>query len=224
MKLAEQKWRTLVSTFTLGGQSYRVLRPASPKAHAPLYDGAGRGAAQLVVDKASAFEIACAWWLAARSPNSLIHLPLRQASGECGSWIEGQPSDLVLMHHSMQFPVKQWKELRGRATSWTPHTVRLPAQPFPDVTQSDHDRRWHDGFRDHLLWETAADTLFVIGSRPAFELASNQVRELAEDCPAHIARTPDAHCCAEIDIGRTLRYDRRNPPDRLHITYCETHR
>ena len=102
MKLAGQRWRTLVSTVALGGKSYRVLRPAFPKAHAPLYDGAGRGAAQIVVDKAAAFEIACAWWLAARSPNSLIHLPLRHATGECGSWSEGPPSDLVLMHHSMQ--------------------------------------------------------------------------------------------------------------------------
>lgn len=30
------------------------------------------------------------------------------------------------------------------------------------------------------------------------------MRELAEYGLAHIARTPDAHCCAEIDIGRTL--------------------
>lgn len=224
MKLGGQRWRTLVSTVTLGGESYRMLRPAFPKAHAPLYDGGGRGAVQMVVDKAAAFEIACAWWLAARSPNSLIHLPLRQATDKCGSWIEGRPSDLVLMHHSMQFPVRQWKVLRDRGTSWTPHTVRLPAQPFPTINRSDHDRRWHDRFHDHLLWETAADTLFVIGSRTAFELASNQVQELAEDCPAHMARTPDAHCCAEIDIGRTLRYDHRNPPTRLHITYCEDHR
>lgn len=224
MKLSEQRWRTLVSTVTLNGRSYRLLRPASPKAHAPLYDGAGRGVPAIVVDKAAAFEIACAWWLASRSPNSLIHLPLRQATDDCGSWVDGRPSDLVLLHHRLQFPAAQWKELRGRATSWTPHTVRLPARPFPDIGRSDHDHRWHDGFHDHLSWETAADTLFVIGSRPAFELASGQVRGLAEDCPAHIARTPDAHCCAEVDLGRTLRRDRRNGPARLHINYCETHR
>lgn len=224
MKLAGQRWRTLVSSVTLGGKSYRVLRPALPKAHAPLYDGGGRGAPEMLVDEAAALEIACAWWLAARSPNSLVYLPLRQATDECGSGNDGRASDLVLLHHSLRFSAARWKELRGRANSWTPHTVRLPAQPFPEITRSDHDRRWHNNFHDHLLWETAADTLFVIGSRPAFELASNQVRELAEDGPAYMARTPDAHCCAEIDIGRTLRYDHRNPPARLHITYCETHR
>jgi hypothetical protein len=224
VKVGGQSWRTVVSAVTLSGKSYRLLRPASPKAHTPLYDSAGRGAPEIVVNEAAAFELACAWWLATRSPNSLIHLPLRQASGKCGAGIEGRALDLVLLHHSLQFPVTQWKELRARATSWTPHTVRLPAQPFPEITQSDYDRRWHRGFHDHLLWETAADTLFVIGSRPAFELSSNQVRKLAEDGPAHIARNPDTHCCAEIEIGRTLRYQHRNPPTRLHVTYCETHR
>jgi hypothetical protein len=153
-----------------------------------------------------------------------MKLAEQKATRECGSWIEGQPSDLVLMHHAMQFPVRQWKELRGRATSWAPHAVRLPTQPFPEITRSDHERRWRNGFRDHLLWETAADTLFVVGSRSAVELASDAVRGLAEDCPAHIARTSDAHCCAEIDIGRAWRRDRRNPPSRLHIIYCEAHR
>ncbi|MEJ3742933.1 hypothetical protein WEI85_06560 [Actinomycetes bacterium KLBMP 9797] len=48
-----------------------------------------------------------------------------------------------------------------------------------------------------------------------------QVRALAEECPAHRARIPGTHCCAEIGMGRTRRYsDRRRPYAELHAEYA----
>ncbi|WP_139217986.1 hypothetical protein [Micromonospora phaseoli] len=46
---------------------------------------------------------------------------------------------------------------------------------------ADHQRAWHQEFRDHLRWDVAADTLVLTGSREAFDLEADQVRALAEE-------------------------------------------
>jgi hypothetical protein len=221
VKLDGTKWRTLVSSVRLRGKQYRVIRPARPISHATLYEG--MLGAQLSVDKAATIDLAAAWWLAARSQHTLVYLPLRSSSHTCGAEYGDFPLDLVLLHHSLGFPASRWKEVRARLTNAAPHTVRLPAQPFPKLTPDDYTPffRRHD-FQDHLRWDIAADTLFLTGSRRAFELASDEVRTLAEDSPALLAEDPTAHCHAEMIIGR-LRSDRRNPVSKLHIECCRDH-
>jgi hypothetical protein len=104
--------------------------------------------------------------------------------------------------------------------------VTLPPEPFRTISHHDYDRRSHQEFRDHLRWTVAADTLFLIGSRHAYELSGDQIRELAEDSPARLAAHPDRHYCAEIDLGRSkpAAPDRRNPYSLLHIERCNRHR
>lgn len=58
MRLDGREWRTLVSVVRLGGDSYRVIRPARPIAHASLHEG--RLGAQLSVDKAATVDLAFA--------------------------------------------------------------------------------------------------------------------------------------------------------------------
>ncbi len=72
--------------------------------------------------------------------------------------------------------------------------LRLPAV----FERADHERF----FRDHLKHAFAADTLSVIGSRPAFELAG------AEDGPAQL--DAGIHRRAEIGLGPGNPYRRRN--------------
>jgi hypothetical protein len=222
LRLADKAWQTVVSAVRLGRNEYRVIRPARPIRHAPLYES-GSGA-QLTVDKAATVDLAFAWWLAARSRRSLIYLPLRPGNVTCGEWAEGRRLDLVLLHHSLAFPVSRWKEVRAGLTAGKPHTVRLPAQAFPDMTDADYARRWgHNEFRDHLRWDIAAGALFLIGSRKAFELDAGEIRSLAEVGPALRARHPAAHHCAEIRIGRWRGIHDRRPPAELHIECCSDH-
>lgn len=207
----------------LGRDEYRVVRPARPVPHGLLYEH-GLGA-QLTVDKPTTVHLAMAWALAARSPHTIVFLPLRSArpdgDRECGERL----LDLALLHHSLAFPVSRWKQVRGRLGAGTPHSVTFPPGALPKLPAAERERRHHDDFRDDLRWNVAAETFFLIGSRRAFELAGEQIRGLAEECPAHLARSPDTHCCAEIETGR-----RRVPPDRrrpyayLHIEYCGRHR
>lgn len=223
MKLDRQVWRTLVSSVRLGKDTYRVIRPARPMAHAPLYES--RHGAQLTVDKTAAKELAIAWWLAARSPRSLVYLPLRSSEASCGEGYGGPKLDLVLLHHSLQFPVSQWKSVRARLKNSAPQTIKPPTNTFPTFEPQAH-REWsHQGYRDHLRWDITADTLFLVGSRHAYELEGGQLRELAEDCPAHLAESPGAHCCAEVNIGRMkLSYpDGRSPWADLHVECCDSH-
>ncbi|WP_410568659.1 hypothetical protein [Amycolatopsis sp. cmx-4-61] len=218
MQLKGREWRTLVSTARLDGRDHRVIRPARPIAHAALHER--RCGAQLSVDRAAAVDLACAWWLAARSPHSIVHLPLRASTPGCADESGGRSLDLVLLHHSLGFPVSRWKRLRARLSPPVPHKVTLPPRAFPAV---DHTPRRHREFRDHLRWRIAADTLFLTGSRPAYGFEGEAVRSLAEDSPAHLAEEPGAHCCAEIAIGPWSPYPRRNPMALLHVECCPRH-
>lgn len=225
MKLAGARWRTLHTDARVDGRTVRVVQPARVPKHAALYEG--YLGAQMLIDKPAAMDLAAAWWLAARSPRTAVWLPLRRSPTTCGDiWWERR-LDLVLMHHSLALPVSKWKQARTQTRNPRPHTVTLPGRPFPEFSVDAVYAMHHEGYRDHLRYAFAADTLFVIGSRHAFELQARAIRNLVEDCPAHMAKKPDAHCCAEIELGDTSRWSKkssRNPWSMLHIEYCDTHR
>ncbi|MFC7241899.1 hypothetical protein ACFQO7_05340 [Catellatospora aurea] len=217
-RLAEREWRVLVSTVGLGGRRYRVVRAARPPAFAGLREGPL--GAQLCVDKHSAAMFAMAWGLAARSPHTIVYLPLRaSAAADPCAW--ARPLDLVLVHHSLAFPPSRWKDVRARLGAGRPHTVTLPAGTWPGRPAADHRRTWYREYRDHLLWSVAADTMVLTGSREAYELRAEQVRRLAEDAPAYRAQEPDLHYCAEIAMGAWHRFPHsRNGHSELHVQYC----
>lgn len=185
----------------------------------------------MVVDKAAALDFVCAWWVATRSPRTLVWLPVRTSTCTCESR-RGRRLDLVLEHHSLGFPTSAWTQVRARArSSAAAHTVELPRSPFPTITPADHANAQHHARRRHrppgparattrdtLRFTTAAETLFIVGSRPAFTMASDALRHLVEDCPADMAARPGTHCCAEI--GSEDGYWGND----LHIMYCPVHR
>lgn len=219
MRLAGRRWRVSVSTARLDGVDYRILRPQRPAGHATLRES--RFGAQLSLGKAAAVDFAGAWWLAARSPHTLVHLPLRSSATSCGEEYGGRKLDLVLLHHTLGFRAANWKRVRVRRSPPAMHTVTLPPRPFRPFEREDYERFFHREFRDHLHWAVAADTLFVIGSRLAYELAGEEVRALAEEGPARLAEAPGTHCCAEIGLGPWNPYRARNPHALLHAQLCD---
>ncbi|WP_285587208.1 hypothetical protein [Herbidospora sp. NBRC 101105] len=219
MRLADQTWPTLISEVRLGRDTYRVIRPARPARHGMLFERTW--SAELNVDRATALTVAMAWGLAARSPNTLVYLPLRKAR-PAGSANEERLLDLVLLHHRLGFPASRWKQVRARLGAGRPHRVALP--PTAWRPPGDDGRQRHRGFRDHLHSDVAADTLFLTGSRRAFELEMEQLRGLVEECPAHRAEDPGAHCCAELGVGRFRYTDRRLSLAELHVQWCTRHR
>ncbi|MFG3342934.1 hypothetical protein [Glycomyces sp. NPDC048151] len=216
MRLDDREWKVRVGSVRLGAAAYRVIRPERPPAHGVLHHDFGM---QFSVDKQATVDLAIAWWLAARSRRSIVWLPLRTGDADCGSAPGSRRLDLVLLHHSLAFRVSEWKRVRARIAESHVQKVTFPAGGLPPYRSGPHDVRWHHGFRDHLDWRVAADTLFIVGSRPAFEREGWKLRELAEEAPARLAEAPDGHCCAEIAMGR---YRSRTYAE-LHVECCNRH-
>jgi hypothetical protein len=216
MKLEGERWRTLVSTVRLGRDEYRVVRPARPVTHAPLYDTAF--STEMIVDKTAALTLAMAWECAMRSPRTLVYLPLRDTDCECRGLGDGDEPllDLVLLHHSLGFPASRWKEVRARLGPGRPHTFQSRGfPPLDDLLTADFQplsRKYLDVLRHHI----AADTFFLTGSWKAFAMEGDQWRALVEDGPRQMHENPGEHCCAEITVERVW--------DWLHVTYCGEHR
>ncbi|MER6913521.1 hypothetical protein ABT354_17785 [Streptomyces sp. NPDC000594] len=217
--------RMRIHRVRLGADTYRVVRPDRPAAGAHLHE---REVAELYADGEAAHQLAVAWALAARSPRSLIHLPMRGNAAPPGLPLapgeSAEPLDLVLVHHRLGFPPSRWKAVRARLGAGVPHTVRLPPGDLPPTDAEPEPRLYDREFRDHLGFARAAGTVFVIGSATAFRRTGAAIRELTT-----AERTPGAdgpvHLCAELDAApHRLRRTRRGETTTLHIQYHDAWR
>lgn len=203
----------------LGPDEYQVLRTTGLR-RALCYDT--EHWLDLRVDRTAAAELAAAWLLAARSPHSLVHLPLRRRDERP----VGQPlpepyraRDLLLVHHSAQFPASRWKDVRGRLGQGRPHTVEFRRADFPSDTDRAVPGTHHSDFRDRLRLTTAADTLVLSGSALPFADAAADFLDLADTGPGRDRRMRrfDGHACAELHPTSGL-LDRTVPL--VHVGYC----
>jgi len=140
-----------------------VIRPAKPIAHAPLHEGCH--GVPLTVDKAAALTPAMAWELAARSPRTMVYLPLRHNDRRCIPRGDGDERllDLVLLHHSLGFPASRWKEVRAKLGAGRPRAVVGRGLPTRTGVRAEHHRElWRErGIRVaqlhqrhvHAMWE-----------------------------------------------------------------------
>ncbi|WP_329203732.1 hypothetical protein [Streptomyces sp. NBC_01435] len=220
------KQRVRIHRVRLGGSEVRVVRPAPVTARLALRDD--HHWLSMYADRDGAAQLAAMWALAARSARSLVHLPIRANPAPDGVVSDGEPVslDLVLVHHSLQFRTASWKQVRARLGSGEPHTAATPDHDFPDETAIDHQRREYRTYRDHLGFDIAGHTLFVVGSSTAFREHGTALRSLVDEAPSSAYHYPDAgHFCVELSPGPWTRArTRRNVPARLHIQYSDTWR
>ncbi|MFD8689777.1 hypothetical protein [Streptomyces sp. NPDC059651] len=206
----------------LGSNEIRVARPAPIPARLALRDEGHW--LSMHADRGGAEQLVALWSLAARSAHSLVHLPIRANAAPDGVVSEGLPTslDLVLLHHSLQFPTGSWKEVRARLGTGAPQVAETPHDDFRDESATASQRRLHAAHRDHLRFDIAAHTLFVVGSSTAFREHGAALRGLVEEAPSHMHRRRNAgHCCAELSAGPWSRpRTRRNVPTLLHVQYC----
>ncbi|MFF4409289.1 hypothetical protein ACFY2W_29225 [Streptomyces sp. NPDC001262] len=205
----------------LGADEYRVLRPDRPARGGYLHD---RWSADMYVDREAAQQLVAAWGLAARSPRSLVYVPMRQNPVPQGlSEAPVHPAaalDLVLVHHRLQFPTSRWKAVRARLGAGQLHSAKLPEPDFGDEAARLHPLHGTDASRDHLLFDRAADTLFVIGSTTAFRTTAATVHDLVAGGTASLRDAEDHHFCVELSSGPWHRPRARGPVSaHLHIQY-----
>ncbi|MFI1282404.1 hypothetical protein ACH4U5_16905 [Streptomyces sp. NPDC020858] len=197
----------------LGPQEFKVVRPARPPEHAVLLDDGWF--LNAYVDEAAARLMAGLWRLAATSPRSLIHLPLRRGAGTgaaAGTSEAGaRPLDLVLLHHSLQFAPSRWKELRGRLGPGLRRSVTVPASD----PETGHAALHHAENRDLFHQRLHAETLFVTGSAKVFRETAGAFREVADHGPRHARDgSPGGHYCARLGSGDDGARD-------IHIEYSD---
>ncbi|MGW4726690.1 hypothetical protein [Streptomyces sp. NPDC004291] len=215
--------RVRVHRVGLDGREVRVVRSdPGPDATGPALRDDGHWLS-MYADRDGAERLAALWALAARSARSLVYLPLRgnPAPHDGAGEVEPVALDLVLVHHSLQFPASAWKGVRARLGAGVPGTVSLPDDDLPDEGSVDHERRRHRTYRDHLAFDIAAHTLFVVGSSLAFREEGAALRRFVERAPSHARRHPESgHFCVELVPGPWGRErTRRHVPGSLHVEY-----
>ncbi|MCU7826178.1 hypothetical protein [Kitasatospora sp. DSM 101779] len=203
-----------------GGREYRVIRPRGAVERAVLVDD--DHVLNGWFDRGAARTIGGLWLLAARSPRSLVHVPIR---GNELPWAPpapcGERLDLVLLHHSLQFPPSRWKELRARLGAGAPGTAHLPEAERTAAgaaTGAAPEQRHYREFRDRFHQQVAAGTLFMTGSARAFRETADRFLDVARNGPAHPQAHPAyRHYCVEIHYLEGILADGRG----LHLEYCE---
>ncbi|SHI57178.1 hypothetical protein SAMN05421803_101617 [Nocardiopsis flavescens] len=209
------------------GGGARVLRMAPGPGRLALHGS--RHGFSMYADHAGAERLVGLWAPAARSPRSIVHLPLRAAAPPEGlprePGEEDPPGlDLVLVHRTPGLPASAWKRLRARLDAGRPHTAVLPADALPEPREVDHRRRGHREYRDHLRYGTAARTLVVAGSGAAFRESGSALRGLLDEGPSYPLRYPLAgHYCVEPAAGPAASASGAGAPV-LHVRYCDSWR
>jgi len=154
--------QTRISHVRHGGRELRVIRACHLAPGIVL-----QGWPELLhmeVDRVGLEQLIAAWSLAVFSPRSIIFLPLRQNTARS----RGSKLDLVFLHSSLQFRLAQWKQLRSRLGTGELHT----AKPAPPVlpTKPDPERWRQRQSRNGVVFDSAAQTLFVVGTRDGFRV------------------------------------------------------
>ncbi|UGQ13753.1 hypothetical protein LO772_09220 [Yinghuangia sp. ASG 101] len=176
-----------------GAHDHRVIRPARPLKNAALYDADGDY--ELYVDRTDGRRLGTLFLLAARSPHSLVYVPLRSGPRVpgLGGWREGepQPLDLVLVPRSRQFRPTHWKQLRARmAAGNAPRELRTASVPETDLT-ADGDIDWTVSADHYFLRQHRhAATLFLTGESGAFREAARELFAVTKDGPPVAAKHP----------------------------------
>ncbi|MEU5403799.1 hypothetical protein ABZ348_31460 [Streptomyces sp. NPDC005963] len=209
------KLRITVHQARIGPQEFTVIRPAGRLLHAVLIDHDRHLGAYL--DEEAARYIGGLWTLAATSPRSLIHLPLRGNPNPARPL--GAPGtrqlDLVLLHRSLPFAPSHWQEVNGRLDPGRVQTVTLAssgaASPLPMGRRSRRSRENGDHIHQHLQ----AETLFLGGSATTFRASARHFLDVASQGPG---RSDDRHHLppaprpegALLGPGRELRLEHRD--------------
>lgn len=191
------KLRLTVRHARLDGRDFRIIQPRVTPPHATLRDA--DGSFLLRLDRATAWQFAAFWELAARSPRSIVHLPIRaNALAFDSGWQQDMaPLDLLLVHHRVQLRPSAWPRIRARLDTGRPHTADLA-----NVSLRDRDEPWdprlaHRANRDRFVHHVYARTLMLTASTPVFANVVGCFTRVADHPDAH---TPSQAYCSEFDV------------------------
>ncbi|MFD4142887.1 MULTISPECIES: hypothetical protein [unclassified Streptomyces] len=213
-----------VQRVRMDGTDFRVVSPAKPLKNGAFYRS--RRSLDLYVDRPDGHRIGTLFLLAARSPRTLVHLPMRTTATAPGvGWEDEKPLDLVLAHRAVQFRPTRWKKLRERLTAGNaPRETRTASVPESDLQAGHASGRapWSDPDSSGLRQDEFAETLFLTGTTPALREAARQVFAVTEEGPPaaasglYIAGGCNYHVCRGLFTWEELQ---AGGWDELHIEF-----
>jgi hypothetical protein len=219
--------KIVVQRVRLAGAEYRVIRPARPLKNGALYKAAGHY--HMYVDRTDGRRIGTLWLLAARSPRSLVYLPMRTAptAPDIG-WENEQPLDLVLAPRTVQLRPSRWKRIRellNRANA--PREIRTASVPERDLPDPDPDRMIPDDPKEAnqflLRKHVYAETLLLTGGTAAFREGAKDIFDVTKDGPPHAATGYHIPGACNYHVCRGI-YDWDFPDtphwEQLHVEFC----
>ncbi|GAA2831563.1 hypothetical protein [Crossiella cryophila] len=173
------------------GSLHRILIPAAALRHTWLRSPFLTGYGKITASRADLLRLGALFRLAAISPHSAVHLPLRanQVPEDLAHWFtDHRPADLLIAHRDAGLRASAWPGLRAstrrRATQADRQTATTPAaRPDPDPHSRDFsaDRR--------LALSEHAETLLI--TAPGQGL--HQVGDLLSQAGEAVATHRDIH-------------------------------
>ncbi|MEV5988841.1 hypothetical protein AB0L85_28185 [Streptomyces sp. NPDC052051] len=219
VKIAVQRVR-------LAGTEYRVIRPARPLRNGALYKA--RGHYEMYVDRTDGRRIGTLWLLAARSPRSLVYLPMRTAPTFPG-WEGEQPMDLVLAPRTMQLRPSRWKRIREHLNTGNAarelHTASVPERDLPDLeADSSVPDNPKEADKFALRKDVYAETLLLTGGTAAFRKGAKDIFAVTKDGPPAAATGLYLPVGCNYHVCRPIYDWDLTPPSRnwvqLHVAFC----
>ncbi|MGW4594311.1 hypothetical protein ACWEOA_03090 [Streptomyces sp. NPDC004457] len=147
-----------------GPHEYRIIQPRHTLRHTSLR--APDPVGMLLGDHDGLDRLAALFAFAARSPHTIVHVPLRD--GVPPDEGVGEPVDLLLVHESLGLRPSRWPDLRRRLRQGTPLTVRTDEARTARDAAAWTERRDRADFRGDLRHATHARTFFLFGHRHVF--------------------------------------------------------
>lgn len=221
VKIAVQRVR-------LAGTEYRVIRPASPLKNGALYKA--RGHYEMYVDRTDGRRVGTLWLLAARSPRSLVYLPMRAAPAVPGFGSEGErPLDLVLAPRAIQLRPSRWKRIRERLNAGNAaRELRTASVPERDLSDLEADDLIPGVPKEAsafvLRKDVYAETLLLTGGTAAFREGAKTIFAVTKDGPPAAATGFYQPIGCNYHVCRTI-YDWDTTPnvhdwEQLHMAFC----
>lgn len=122
--------------------------------------------------------------LSGQQKNTIIYFRTRinRLTEYLNNWFwDSKGNDVLFLHHSMQFDVNEWKELRQLlAKKGTKVVYNIDEEEYYDLEHEDFQRLRFRENKDSILIKRKYEAIFVIGSIKVFKVMSNRFLSLAK--------------------------------------------
>lgn len=185
----------------LGNQKYFCLTVDTVNLYSCEFD---KNMYMVFGDQRALQELACIFLLASQNRDKIIYLRHTDKflPEDLHSFSTSDRNDeLVLLHHSLQANTGLWKDLRERFRTQKGNKKSYTCNPrrFADLGHDNYQKFAFAENKDKILVKSKYETLFLIGSKSVFEVASGLFEPLSRAGAGEYRRN-GGHAHVHLDI------------------------